>query len=215
MLSLATLGLDPTKLVNNFGLPGLFFIVFAESGLLIGFFLPGDSLLFTAGLLAALRSRVFDHPIGLVCAVCFFAAILGDQVGYQFGRRVGPALFTRPKSVLFKPENIEKAQTFFSSQGPKTILLARFVPVVRTFAPVVAGVGKMRYRLFSIFNVAGGLVWGVGVPLLGYKIGKRYPSLRDRLDLIAVGIIVVSLIPIAIEIVRRRHRLNREGQGDR
>ena len=200
------IGPDPTKLIDSFGLIGLGVIVFAESGLLVGFFLPGDSILFTAGLLAALHSQIFDYPIMVICGLCFVAAVLGDQVGYRFGTRLGPAVFARPKSLLFKPENATRAKTFFDRHGPKTILIARFVPIVRTFVPVVAGIGKMNYRVFSAYNLIGGLLWGAGVPVIGYSLGRRYPSLKDRLDVIAVAIVLVSLTPVAVEIIRHRRR---------
>ena len=200
----AALGLDPAKLINKYGLIGMFVIVFAESGLLIGFFLPGDALLFTAGLLSA--THIFDQPILAICAVCFVAAVLGDQVGYQFGKRVGPELFDRPKSRLFNPSNVTKAHTFFERHGSKTIIMARFVPIVRTFAPIVAGVAAMRYRVFSTFNLIGGFVWAVGVPLLGFWLGKRFPSLQDRIDLLAIVIVAVSLLPVAFEFLKHRRQ---------
>lgn len=207
MTLLLTIGLDPQKLISSFGLLGVFVMVFAESGLLVGFFLPGDSLLFTAGLLASLHSSVFDHPIALVCVVCFVAAVLGDQVGFQVGKRIGPSLFRREDSRFFRRSNLDRAQQFFERHGPKTVLLARFVPIVRTFSPVLAGVGSMRHRLFTTYNVVGGLVWGVGVPLLGFGLGKQFPSLKDRIDVVAVVIIAVSLVPVAVE--ARRHRSGR------
>jgi membrane-associated protein len=201
---LAILGLNPEKLIDKFGLIGLFLIIFAESGLLIGFFLPGDSLLFTAGLLSAIHSPIFNKPILVVCLVCFVAAVLGDQVGYQIGKRVGPELFDRPKSKLFRPANVVKAQNFFDKHGAKTIIMARFVPIVRTFAPIVAGVGKMKYRTFAVFNLIGGALWGIGVTLLGFFLGKRFPSLKERIDLLAIVIIAVSLLPVAFEIIKHR-----------
>ena len=207
MNMLLTIGLDPQKLISSFGLLGVFAMVFAESGLLVGFFLPGDSLLFTAGLLASLHTGVFDHPIALVCVVCFVAAVLGDQVGFQFGKRIGPSLFRREESRFFRRSNLDRAQDFFDRHGPKTVLLARFVPIVRTFSPVLAGVGAMRHRLFTTYNVVGGLVWGVGVPLLGFGLGKQFPSLKDRIDLVAIVIIAISLVPVVLE--TRRHRTRR------
>ena len=160
--------IDPQKLLETFGLLGLFAIIFAESGLLIGFFLPGDSLLFTAGLFAA--KGTFNLPVVLVG--CFLAAVIGDQVGYVFGKRVGPSIFRRPNSRLFKQEYVLKADEFFERHGPKTIVLARFVPVVRTFVPVLAGVGKMHYRTFITYNIVGGLLWAVGITTLGYALGR-------------------------------------------
>ena len=206
LAALAALGLDPEKLLNKYGLIGLGLIVFAESGLLIGFFLPGDSLLFTAGLLTA--TKHFDKPILLICLITFIAAVLGDQVGYQFGKRVGPALFARPESRLFKPAHVQTAQIFFEKHGSKTIILARFVPIVRTFAPIVAGVGRMKYRTFAMYNLVGGALWGIGVTMAGYLLGKRFPSLKDRIDLLAVVIVAVSVLPVAIEVFRHRRGAN-------
>lgn len=159
--------LDPDHLLNTFGLPGLLLIVFAESGLLIGFFLPGDSLLFTTGLLVTTGD--LTYPLWLVCVLVALAAIIGDQVGYLFGRKVGPSLFKRPDSRLFKQENVEKAHEFFEKYGPKSLVLARFVPIVRTFTPIIAGVSRMNYRSFITFNIIGGVLWGVGVTLLGSR----------------------------------------------
>ena len=167
--------LDPERIIETVGLLGIFAIVFAESGLLIGFFLPGDSLLFTAGFLPRRPSSVDESlhlPLVPLLIGCFVAAVAGDQVGYVFGRRVGPALFNRPDSRFFKQENVDKAQEFFDKYGAKTIVLARFVPIVRTFAPIVAGVSQMNYRTFVTFNVIGGFLWAVGVTLLGYFLGQ-------------------------------------------
>ncbi|MDP9440662.1 MAG: VTT domain-containing protein [Actinomycetota bacterium] len=193
---------DPEKLLATFGTIGLFAIVFAESGLLFGFFLPGDSLLFTAGLLAS--QGKLSLPVILVG--CFVAAVAGDQVGYAFGNRVGPSLFRRPDSRFFKQANIEKAQAFFDRHGSKTIVLARFVPVARTFVPIVAGVGSMSYRTFVTFNVVGGLLWAVGITLLGYILGETVPNI-DKYLLPAIGVIVVaSAVPVAFELLRARRR---------
>ncbi|CAN5815920.1 MAG: DedA family protein [Acidimicrobiia bacterium] len=192
--------LDPQNLIITFGTIGLFLIVFAESGLFFGFFLPGDSLLFTAGLFAA--DGILNLPLILIG--CFIAAVTGDQVGYWFGKRVGPALFRRPDSRLFRQEYVERAQGFFSRHGAKTIVLARFVPIVRTFAPILAGVGRMPYRTFLSFNVIGGLLWAVGVTLLGFWLGNLIPDIdRYLLPIIAV-IIALSVLPMAFEWWRRR-----------
>ncbi len=194
-------GLDPEHLLQTFGALGLFLIIFAESGLLIGFFLPGDSLLFTAGLLSS-QDKMPALPILL--AGCFLAAVAGDQVGYVFGRKVGPALFRRPDSRIFKQEYVEKAQGFFDRHGSKTIVLARFVPIVRTFAPIVAGVGRMPYRTFVTYNVIGGLLWAVGITSLGYVLGDRVPWVEENLELAILGIVGLSLVPIIIEVIRAR-----------
>lgn len=192
--------IDPEKLIATFGTIGLFAIVFAESGLLFGFFLPGDSLLFTAGLLAS--QGKLNLPVILVG--CFLAAVIGDQVGYAFGRRVGPSLFRRPESRLFKHENIERAQAYFDKYGSKTIVLARFVPVVRTFAPIVAGVGHMRYRTFVTFNVVGGLLWAVGVTVLGYILGETIPDIDKYLLPAILVIVFVSVLPVVFEVLKAR-----------
>jgi membrane-associated protein len=201
---LAAVSLSPTHLLSTFGLIGVFVVVFAESGLLVGFFLPGDSFLFTAGLLSS-QGR-FSLPIAALLPVCFIAAALGDQVGYAFGSRVGPPLFTRARSRFFNPGNVERTQRYFDEHGPKTVLLARFVPVVRTFAPIMAGVGGMRYRVFAAYNVVGALVWAVGVTLLGYTLGSSVPNI-DHYLLPAVALIVIaSLVPVAVEVMRVRRR---------
>jgi membrane-associated protein len=193
--------LDPDHLISTAGLFGLLGVVFAESGLLVGFFLPGDSLLFTGGLLVA--RGTLGYPIWLVALLAAVAAVAGDQVGYLFGRKVGPTLFRRPDSRLFKRENVEKAHGFFERHGPKSIVLARFVPVVRTFTPIVAGIGGMRYGVFTRFNLLGGTLWAAGVTLLGNWLG-RVAFVRDHIELILVAIVLVSVVPVAFEYVRSR-----------
>lgn len=192
--------LDPQNLLVTFGLIGLFLIVFAESGLLIGFFLPGDSLLFTAGLFSA--QGTLSLPVVLVG--CFAAAVAGDQVGYAFGKRVGPAIFRRPDSRFFRQEYVDKAQGFFEKYGAKTIVLARFVPIVRTFAPIVAGVGTMTYRTFVTYNVLGGFLWAIGVTMVGFLLGELIPDIDTYLLPIIAVIIVISVIPIGLEWWRAR-----------
>ncbi|KJK59543.1 DedA family protein [Saccharothrix sp. ST-888] len=201
-LSLGPSWLDPTTLISTFGLLGILAIVFAESGLLIGFFLPGDSLLFTAGLLVA-DGTCLSRPLWLVCLLIVAAAVAGDQVGYLFGRKVGPGLFRRPDSRLFKQENVEKASAFFDRHGPKAIVLARFVPIVRTFTPIIAGVSRMNYRTFVVHNVIGGLLWGGGVTVLGYALG-RVAFVRDNIEAILVAIVLVSVVPVVVELLRAR-----------
>jgi membrane-associated protein len=198
--------LDPERLIEAFGLLGLFLIVFAESGLLIGFFLPGDSLLFTAGFLASSPSSVADSlhlPLVPVLLGVWVAAVAGDQVGYVFGQRVGPALFKRPDSRFFKQENVDKAQAFFDRYGPKAIVLARFVPIVRTFTPITAGVSKMHYRTFVTFNLIGGTLWAFGVTLLGYFLGQ-VDVIERNLELAILTLVAISVTPIAIEIWKAR-----------
>ncbi|NJP30741.1 DedA family protein [Micromonospora thermarum] len=194
--------LDPEVLISTFGLLGILVIVFAESGLLIGFFLPGDSLLFTAGLLTA-DGQYITWPLWLVCLLITLSAIAGDQVGYAFGRKVGPALFRRPNSKLFKQENLLKAHDFFEKYGARSIVLARFVPIVRTFTPIVAGVSRMNYRTFVVYNVIGGILWGTGVTVLGYFLGQ-IPFVKANIELILIAIVAISVVPIVVELLRAR-----------
>ena len=191
--------MDPRHLLETFGTLGLILIVFAESGLLVGFFLPGDSLLFTAGVFCARG----DLTLGVVLVGVFLAAVIGDQVGYAFGNKVGPALFRRPDSRFFKQEYIEKAQSYFEKYGPKTIVLARFIPIVRTFAPIVAGAGSMPYRTFFRFNIIGGLLWGVGVTMLGFWLGEAIDIDKYLYPVIGV-IIVLSVLPVFWELRKAR-----------
>jgi membrane-associated protein len=197
--------MDLTHLLISVGYVGLFTIIFAESGLLIGFFLPGDSLLFTAGFLASTAlpgqdAPVFSLPILLIG--CFLAAVIGDSVGYTFGRRVGRRLFQREDSILFHKKNVIKAQEFYDKHGSKTIVIARFIPVVRTFAPIVAGVGEMKYGTFVAFNIIGGLLWAVGITLAGYFLGHAIPDIDKYLLPIVILIVLVSVAPGAWHILK-------------
>lgn len=198
---------DIPALIQTVGLVGLFLIVFAESGLLIGLFLPGDSLLFTAGFLA---SQGFAN-IWLLIIGCFFAAVLGDNTGYAFGKRVGPRIFKREQSFVFKPENLERARRFYAVYGGKTIIIARFLPIIRTFAPILAGVGAMPYSIFLFYNLLGGALWAIGLPLGGYFLGSAIPGVDRYLIPIVIIIIVVSALPGGIQFLReylRHHRSN-------
>jgi len=177
-------------------------IVFTETGLLVGFFLPGDSLLITAGLVAATGHLNIWWLNGLLIV----AAIVGDSVGYAIGRRVGPRLFTRPKSLLFNPRHVERTRAFYERHGARTIVIARFVPIVRTFAPVVAGVGEMQYRRFVFYNVAGGIAWVTSMTWTGYLLGQAVPNIGDHIHILVGIVILLSLIPIAVELVRERRR---------
>ena len=200
--------LEPQRLIATFGLIGLLAMVFAESGLLIGFFLPGDSLLFTAGLLVA--GGTLHVPLWLVCLLASAAAVAGDQFGYVFGRRFGPGLFRRPDSRLFRQQNLTRARAFFDRYGARSIILARFVPIVRTFTPIVAGASRMHYRSFLVCNVAGGLLWATGVTILGYFLGQ-VAFVRSNIEFILVGIVVLSVLPIGAELLRARHRARPPG----
>ena len=197
--------MDPKHLVEAFGLFGLFAILFAETGLLVGFFLPGDSLLVFAGLVCATPKASTVHlNLAAVLIGCCVAAIAGAQVGYEIGERAGPALFRRPDSRLFKQEYVDKARGYFDRYGVKTIVIARFIPVVRTFANVVAGVGAMPKRAFTTYNIVGGLLWVVGVTMLGFVLGKTIPNSDKHLLEIEGVIILLSLVPVAVEVVRTR-----------
>ncbi|WP_186779622.1 DedA family protein [Streptomyces salinarius] len=204
-LALGPEWISPDYLIETFSLPGILLIVFAESGLFA--FLPGDSLLFTAGLFVA-QGEFISQPLWLVCTLIVAAAVLGDQVGYMIGKFFGPKLFSRPNSKLFKQENLEKAHEFMDKYGPKAIVLARFVPIVRTFAPIVAGAGRMKYRTFLTYNVIGGVAWGTGVTLAGYWLGQ-IEFIRTNVEAILVLIVVVSVVPIAIEYLRERKKKQR------
>jgi len=185
------LGIDLVSLVKTAGYLGLFFIVFAESGLFIGFFLPGDSLLFTAGFLAS-QGYLSIMPLMLLT---FVGAVLGDNFGYAFGRKVGPAIFSREDSLLFHKDHLIRAQNYYEKHGGITIVLARFMPIIRTFAPIIAGVGNMKYKDFFFYNLIGGVLWGLGMPFLGYFLGSTIPSVDRYLMPIVLFIIVASMVP--------------------
>ena len=201
-LALGPSWLDPDVLIEAFGMLGVLAIVFVESGLLVGFLLPGDSLLFTAGLLSSTGTL---PALWVLLVTIPIAAIAGDQVGYAIGRKAGPAIFNRPESRFFHHENVERAQEFFDRHGPRTIVLARFVPIVRTFAPVVAGVARMRYRTFLTYNIVGGVLWGVGVTTLGYFLGQ-VDWIEANIEFVLIAIVGISFIPIAAELARARRR---------
>jgi membrane-associated protein len=183
-------------------------IVFAETGLLVGFFLPGDSMLFTAGLLVA--TGALDVSLPLFATLIFIAAFVGDQTGYFIGRKAGPAIFNKPNSRFFRQEYVEKAHGFFERFGGRAVVLARFVPVVRTFVPVIAGVAHMSYRVFALYNLLGALLWGVGVTMLGFWLGQ-YTWVGDNIDLIFIVIVLLSVIPVGIELLKARSRKTTEG----
>ena len=188
---------DVETLIRVGGLTAMTAIVFAETGLMVGFFLPGDSLLVTAGVFAAAGQL----NIWTLNALLVVAAIAGDTVGYWFGRRVGQALFKRPKSLLFNPAHLRRAHDFYEKHGGKTIIIARFMPVVRTFAPIVAGMGEMNYRRFLSFNVFGGLFWVVSMTGIGYFLGK-IPGVRDHIEVVIVIVIFLSILPGIIAFAR-------------
>jgi membrane-associated protein len=195
-------GVDLEQLIITVGLIGLFLIVFAESGLFFGFFLPGDSLLLTAGVISAVYPETF--PIWLVCAVCFVAAVSGDAVGYTFGRRVGRRLYERLDSRFFKKSHLAAAEAYYEKHGGKTIVIARFLPFVRTFAPIVAGAAHMDYPRFALFNFTGAVIWAIGVPVAGYSLASVLPTeVMDQWLYVIIGLVIVlSVLPTAVHIYR-------------
>jgi membrane-associated protein len=201
------LHLDLPELIKSLGYFGVWGIVFAESGLLVGFFLPGDSLLFTAGFIA---SQGFLNIFVLIFGA-FVCAVLGDNLGYATGYRFGRKLFQREDNWFFHKKNLVKTQSFYDKHGKKTIVLARFMPIVRTFAPIVAGIGAMRYKTFMSYNLVGGLLWTGGITLLGYFLGKAIPAKQvDKYLLpIILGIIILSLIPSVVHLIQE-NRANRQ-----
>ena len=202
----AFLGIDLVELVKWAGVIGVAIIIFAESGLLIGAFLPGDSLLFTAGFLT--YTGFLSINIHLLVVILFLAAVFGDSTGYTFGRRVGRNLFNRPDSKLFKQSYVEKAETFYEKHGGKTIIMARFVPFVRTFAPVIAGTAKMKYRTFLSYNVIGALLWAVGITYLGYFLGSWFEGMGLDIDQVilpaAAIIILISIAPPLYHLLKEK-----------
>jgi membrane-associated protein len=202
---LASSPINPHHLLDSFGLAGLIIIIFAECGLLIGFFLPGDTLLFAAGLLLAVGK--LHTPLWAFLVTVPIAAVAGNLVGYWIGYRAGPRVFDRPNSALFKPEYVERSHAFFERFGSWTIILARFVPVVRTVATVMAGVGKMRFRVYAIYSVIGGVLWTVGVLLTGYWLGHIEfvrKHVEPLIDPILICVVIVSLLPVTIHWLRAR-----------
>lgn len=195
--------IDPLFLIKTLGLIGVVAIVFAESGLFFGFFLPGDSLLFTAGFLAS--QEYISLPWLLV--LCFIAAVVGDNVGYYFGKKTGPLIFQKEDSLFFNKKHVERAQHFYEKYGKKTIVLARFIPIVRTFVPIVAGVAQMEYKTFIAYNVFGGFLWTWGMLGLGYLLGHALPNAEKYLTLIIIVIIVISFIPAVIEFLKEKKRV--------
>lgn len=204
--------LDPDHLIASFGtaaLLGIAVVIFIETGLLFPI-LPGDSLLFTAGALVA--QGTLDINIAWLCVILFAAAFLGDQTGFLIGRKAGPRIFNKPDSRFFKKRYVDQTYAYFDRYGGRTIIVARFVPIVRTYAPVAAGVGNMRYRHFVTFNAIGALLWAVGVTLLGFALGN-ITFVKDNIELLLVGVVLISVIPIGVELGKGWLR-GRRGESD-
>ena len=194
--------LDPILIIKAVGIVGIVLIVFAETGLFFGFFFPGDSLLFTAGIFAS--QGFFSIEVLLIC--CVIAAILGDSVGYWSGKKYGRQLFDRDQGFFFKKKRLYDAELFYEKHGKSTIIIARFVPIIRTFAPIVAGIGQMRYRSFISYNIFGGVVWVSGLLLIGYFLGGMIPNPDKYIVPIAFLIIVVSFLPIILKMIRYKFK---------
>lgn len=192
--------MNPEALIRWGGYTVLTAVIFSETGLLVGFFLPGDSLLVSAGLLAS-QGLLNVFIMGIVLSV---AAIVGDSTGYAIGKTTGPRIFTRDDSLFFNRKHLQRAHAFYEKYGGKTIVLARFMPIIRTFAPVVAGVGAMRYRAFLAYNVVGGLAWVWGMLFIGYGLGRYIPGIAGRIDLVIVVVILLSILPGIIGGIRAR-----------
>jgi membrane-associated protein len=201
--ALGTSWLDASHIIESFGLLGIMTIVFAECGLLVGFFLPGDTLLFSAGVLV--KRGTFDQPLWLVILLICIAAIAGNQVGYEIGRRGGPAVFRRPDSRFFRPEYVERTSQFFDKYGPMAIVLGRFVPIVRTFITVMAGAGRMDYRVYTLYTVIGGVLWATSVTMLGYFLGN-IDFIANNIELLLLAGVAISVVPIAAQMFRKRDR---------
>jgi membrane-associated protein len=197
--------LDASHLIETFGLAGIVTVIFAECGLLVGFFFPGDTLLFSAGVLV--QRGTFHQALWLVIVLMSIAAIAGNQVGYEIGRRGGPAVFTRPDSRLFRPEYVERTSRFFERYGRAAVVLGRFVPVVRTFITVMAGAGRMNYRIYTIYSVLGGIFWVSSVTLLGYFLGN-IDIIANNIELLLLLGVGVSVVPIAGQLLLRRRQPN-------
>jgi membrane-associated protein len=203
-LALGPEWLKPDTILTWLGpwaLVGLALIIFAECGLLLGFFLPGDSLLFTAGLFVA--SGAIRTPLWVMCLLLVAAAVLGNATGYWIGRSAGPAVFDKPQSRLFKPHHVAKTQEFFDRYGNRAIVLGRFVPIVRTFITVMAGVGRMEPRRYLTYSFIGGVAWAAGVTVLGYWLGQ-FAFVKANIELMLIAIVFLSVLPVIIEVVRAR-----------
>lgn len=199
------------EFITHLGPLAVVAVVFAESGLLIGFFLPGDSLLFTSGFLIQLGT--FQWSIHAFVAVLFIAAVLGDNIGYSFGHKIGRKLFERPNSRFFKKQYLEQAEAFFDTHGAKAIVLARFVPVVRTFTPIIAGVSKMHYKTFFIYNIIGGFLWTALFTYAGYYIGKQLQDMGVNIEVIAISIVILSVLPIIAHMLASKEKRQALWQG--
>src|ERR1700757_14613 len=194
---------NPESIVK-LGLPLLLFVIFAETGLLIGFFLPGDSLVFISGLLCATNSNLLNVNITELILLMSLAAIVGNTFGYYFGKKVGEGLYNRKDSLLFKKKHLETTRSFYEKHGGKTLFLGRFLPIIRTFAPILAGIIKIDWKKFMLYNIAGAICWIGSVAGVGYFLGARFPATKDYLGYIVIGLIVITSIPVLVTYFKER-----------
>lgn len=200
--------LNPQSIIHYGGLALLLFIVFAETGLFFGFFLPGDSLLFVAGLMCG--TPIFDVNIYLLVSTVIISGILGNFVGYFFGKKTGPVLFRRDDSFFFKKKHVKAAEEFYNRYGGTAIVLGRFVPIIRTFVPIMAGVVNLDFKKFVIYNVVGSIAWVVSMILSGYFLGRLFPGLQNNLEYIVITIIIISMIPVVLTYLKEHRRSKSE-----
>lgn len=200
--------LNPQSIIHYGGLALLLFIVFAETGLFFGFFLPGDSLLFVAGLMCG--TPIFDVNIYMLLTSVIIAGILGNFVGYYFGKKTGPVLFRRDDSFFFKKKHVKAAEEFYNRYGGTAIVLGRFIPIIRTFVPIMAGVVNLDFKKFVVYNILGCIAWVVSMVLSGYFLGRLFPSLQHNLEYIVITIILVSMIPVVLTYIKEHRRSKAE-----
>ncbi len=200
--------LNPQSIIHYGGLALLLFIVFAETGLFFGFFLPGDSLLFVAGLMCG--TPIFDVNIYLLVSTVIIAGILGNFVGYYFGKKTGPVLFRKDDSFFFKKKHVKAAEEFYNRYGGTAIVLGRFIPIIRTFVPIMAGVVNLDFKKFVLYNILGCIAWVVSMVLSGYFLGRLFPSLQNNLEYIVITIILISMIPVVLTYIKEHRRSKAE-----
>ena len=196
---------NPESIVK-LGLPLLLFVIFAETGLFVGFFLPGDSLVFISGLLCATNNSLLHVGIAELILYLSLAAIVGNMTGYIFGRRVGEALYKRPDSFLFQRRHVDATRSFYEKHGGKTLFLGRFLPIIRTFAPILAGVIKIDFKKFMLYNIAGAFCWIASISGIGYFLGGKFPGIKDYLGYIVIGLIVITTIPVFLTYLKERKK---------
>ncbi len=195
---------DPQSIINYGGLWLLLFVVFAETGLLVGFFLPGDSLIFISGLLCATKPQLLNVSFILLLLLLIFAAVLGNIVGYWFGYKAGDALYTKKDSLLFKQSHLNTTKAFYEKHGGKTLILGRFLPIIRTFAPILAGVIKINFKLFMFFNIIGAIAWITSIASMAYVLGKQFPQIENYIGYIVIGLIIITSIPVLTTYLKNR-----------